>query len=76
MGATSVVTAISALAGSAATIAAVWLRTRAQQLNGREKARRDQLRDLPPGSRIVDLGKHGLIIDIGGKDDRTRNATR
>ena len=74
MDATSVTAVLSALAGSTTTVAAIWLRTRGQQMRAREKARRGELRDLPPGTRVVDLGKHGLIIDVGGKDGRTRNA--
>ena len=72
MGITSVTAAaLSALAGSATTITITWLRTRAQRLRAHDQSRRDTARHLPPGSRIVDLGAHGMIIDVGSASGGT-----
>jgi hypothetical protein len=35
----------------------------------REQARCDHIRRLPPGSRVLDLGRHGMVIEVGGRDD-------
>lgn len=34
----------------------------------REQARCNHLQHLPPGSRVVDLGRHGMVIEVGGQD--------
>jgi hypothetical protein len=73
MDAISSAAVLSALAGSATTIATVWLRARGQRLQARDEPRRSQLCDLPPGSRIVDFGRHGTVIDIGGQASGTEN---
>ena len=62
--------AIAASAGTAVlgvlgTLGAVWLREHRRRRQLREQARRDHVRCLPPGSRIVDLGGYGMVIDIG-----------
>ena len=67
VGAIPVTAALSALAGSATTIVTAWLRARARRLQSRDRSRRNAVRDLPPGSRVVDLGRHGVIIDVGSK---------
>jgi hypothetical protein len=67
VGAIPVTAALSALAGSATTIVTAWLRARARRLQSRDRSRRNAVRDLPPGSRIVDLGRHGVIIEVGSK---------
>lgn len=38
---------------------------RVQQDRAREASRRAHVRDLPPGSRIRDLGSRGILIEIG-----------
>jgi hypothetical protein len=73
MDAISATAALSALAGSATTIGTIWLRARGKRLQARDKSRRRALRDLPPGTRIVDLGRHGMVIDVGGQASRTGN---
>ena len=73
MDAMTITAALSALAGSATTIATVWLRTRSQETRARENSRRSQMRELPPGSRIVDLGRRGMVIDVGGTPGRPGN---
>jgi len=60
------VTAASAVTGAVATAAAAWLQARRQRQQAREESRRDHLDHLPPGSRVVDLGEHGVVIEVGG----------
>jgi hypothetical protein len=60
-------TIASAIVGAAATVLGVWLSWRAERRRSRDAARRDYANHLPPGSRIVDLGRHGAVIDIGGQ---------
>lgn len=67
MGSISVTAALSALAGSATTVVTVWLRARSRERQSRDRSSRKAVQSLPPGSRIVDLGRHGVIIDIGGR---------
>jgi hypothetical protein len=59
-----------------ATIAVAWLRARGQRQRVRERARHDEVRSLPPGSRMVDLGRHGLVIDIGSPSPGESNHRR
>ena len=61
------VTIASAIAGAAATVLGMWLSWRTERRRDQDAARRDYANRLPPGSRIVDLGKHGAVIDIGGQ---------
>lgn len=65
MGVVTVAAAVSAVSGAEATVAVAWLRTHSQLRRARERSRHGHLRDLPPGSRVVDLGRHGLVIEIG-----------
>lgn len=46
-----------------------WAWQRAARSAAREKARADHVRHLPSGSRIVDLGRRGVMVEIGGRDD-------
>lgn len=57
-------------ANTASVLAQAWTWRRTARRRGREAARHQQLRlrSLPAGSRIVDLGEHVLVIDIGGAD--------
>jgi hypothetical protein len=50
-------------------IVRVWSWQLAAGRRDRERARCDHLRRLPPGSRVVDLGRHGMVIEVGGQDD-------
>jgi hypothetical protein len=61
------VTIASAIVGATATVLGVWLSWRAARCRSQDAARRHYADCLPPGSRIVDLGKHGAVIDIGGQ---------
>jgi hypothetical protein len=51
---------------AAASVITPWLRSRSRRQLAREASRRDHVSRLPPGSRIVDLGSHGMVIDVGG----------
>lgn len=51
--------------GSATTIVTVWLRSRCRERQSRDQSSRKTAQALPPGSRIVDLGRRGVIIDVG-----------
>jgi hypothetical protein len=70
MNAVAVTATASAGMGAAATIIAAWLRARSLRQQAREKSRRDCLRGLPGGSRVIDLGEHGMVIDVGPEGAR------
>lgn len=61
----ALVTVIVAIVGIASTIVSAWLRHNLRCERHREAARRDHIRHLPAGSRVVDLGKRGMLIEIG-----------
>jgi preprotein translocase subunit YajC len=65
MNAIGVIAAASTGMGAAATIIAAWLRARSLRQQAREKSRRDYLHSLPGGSRVIDLGDHGVVIEVG-----------
>jgi hypothetical protein len=69
MDAMTVAAAASAITGATAATARAWLHTRMQRQQAREHSRREHLQRLPPGSRVVDLGEHGIVIDVGGRAD-------
>jgi hypothetical protein len=60
-----VIAAASTGIGAAATVIATWLRARSLRQQAREKSRRKYLRSLPGGSRVIDLGDHGVVIEVG-----------
>jgi hypothetical protein len=53
-----------------ATIPRAWISSVVARHRAREESRYRCLRALPPGSRVVDLGEHGMLIDVGGRVDR------
>ena len=55
-------TAVVSTVTAASAGASAWLQARA-----REQARGEQLRELPPGSRVIDLGEHGIVVEVGGE---------
>jgi hypothetical protein len=65
MNAIGVIAAASTGIGAAATVITAWLRARSLRQQAREKSRREYLRSLPGGSRVVDLGDHGVVIEVG-----------
>ncbi|WP_061296981.1 hypothetical protein [Herbidospora cretacea] len=50
---------------TATALAGLWLRVHLQRIRLREESRRDHIRHLPPGSRVLDLGSRGVVIDVG-----------
>ena len=63
---------IAATAGGAATTSLrLWAWKRVAERQAREASRCDHVHHLPAGSRIVDLGRHGMIIDVGTREERT-----
>jgi len=59
-------TAASADIGTTVTTAAAWVRVWSWRGRAGEKPCRDHLDELPSGSGVVDLRKHGLVIGVGG----------
>lgn len=57
---------ISVITGAVGTAVSVWVRGRVQRCRAREEARIEHLHRLPPGSRLIDLGERGLVIEVGG----------
>lgn len=57
--------AVSAVLVAGVTVVGAWLRSVVSREKSREVARRDLVRRLPEGSRILDLGKHGILIEFG-----------
>lgn len=47
-----------------------WARDRGHHRQEHEDARCDLVRQLPRGSRIIDLGKRGMVIEVGSGTDR------
>lgn len=66
--------AVPAVTGAVTTIATAWLRARSQELRAREESRSVCRPGLPPGSRIIDLGEHGIVIEVGGRAAGAENA--
>ena len=60
---------VTAAVAAVPVVVRAWSRQAAAQRRAREQARCDHLRHLPPGSRVVDLGRHGMVIEVGGRDD-------
>jgi hypothetical protein len=67
MDAITVTAAASAMTCAASTVATAWIRSRSQLQRVREEARRDHVHGLPPGSRVIDLGGRGIVIEVGGQ---------
>ncbi|MCX5327849.1 hypothetical protein [Streptomyces sp. NBC_00140] len=67
---TAVVTMAGAVITAITTIASGWLKARVQLRRSREESRQKHVRTLPTGSRIIDLGERGIIIEVGGKEGR------
>jgi hypothetical protein len=58
----TVVVALAPLIGGGITLAGSWLQGRMARRSLQQHARQ-----LPPGSRVIDLGGHGIVIEIGGR---------
>ncbi|MEY9842012.1 hypothetical protein ABH941_007295 [Streptacidiphilus sp. EB103A] len=59
--------ALAAVSG-VATLGMGWLKARVQQRRAREESRRQYVRTLPAYSRIIDLGEHGIMIEVGARE--------
>ncbi|GLW56718.1 hypothetical protein [Kitasatospora phosalacinea] len=67
------VTLLAATAGTLVTgVTAAWCKARVQVRRERELSRRQHLRELPAGSRIVDLGERGVLIEVGNRKGPAR----
>ncbi|MFB6642942.1 hypothetical protein ACFCYF_37615 [Streptomyces chartreusis] len=73
---TALVTAASAVITCIATVSTGWLRARVQVNRDREESRRRYARSLPGGSRILDLGDRGLVIEVGRREEGTGGTQR
>ncbi len=62
---------LTAVLGALTTLGGTWLRGRVRHQMAREEARRDHIRHLPPGSRLLDLGRIGMVIEISGHPSRS-----
>lgn len=58
---------LTAVVSATSACASAWLQARIRQRRDREQARGEQLRELPPGSRVIDLGEHGIVVEVGGE---------
>jgi hypothetical protein len=58
---------VTAVLSAFTVILRIWLRGRVQRHNAREESQLDHVRRLPAGSRVIDLGKLGMVIDVGGQ---------
>jgi hypothetical protein len=63
----TVATAVTAVAGMLGTLFTAGVRGRTARALAREAARRDHVRHLRPGSRIIDLGERGVTIEVGAR---------
>jgi len=61
----TVTSTASAVTVAATSITTALLRARSQRQLAREASRQNCLRELPPGSHVIDLGEHGMIIYVG-----------
>ncbi len=66
---------VTAVTGAAAALLRAWICSRVQRQQAREASRRDHVRCLPPGSRIVDWGERGMMIEVGSAVARWERPT-
>ncbi|HET9970330.1 MAG TPA: hypothetical protein VFQ68_19005 [Streptosporangiaceae bacterium] len=66
----TVATAVTAVAGMLGTLVTAGVRGRTARAIAREAARRDHVRYLRSGSRIIDLGDRGVMIEVGNPAGR------
>jgi hypothetical protein len=74
MDAVTIAAVVPAITSAGVAIARVWLRAGGERQRVRERSRHDYACSLPSGSRIIDLGKNGLVIEIGPRPARNRPA--
>jgi hypothetical protein len=61
----AVVALVTAITGLAGTFLRARVRARVQRYKAHQASRRDHVRCLPPGSRLLDLGERGVLVEIG-----------
>jgi hypothetical protein len=59
------VAALSTVLAALSRVAVHWLDARFRLLQMRELSRCDHVRNLPAGSRVVDLGASAIVIQVG-----------
>jgi hypothetical protein len=64
----TVTTVALATVSGGVTLGMGWLKARVQQRRAREESRRQHVRMLPAHSRIIDLGEHGIVIEVGVRE--------
>ena len=70
MDSVTIAAVVPALTSAGVAIARMWLRAGGDRQRARERSRHDYVCSLPSGSRIIDLGKNGLVIEIGPRPAR------
>jgi hypothetical protein len=70
-----VISVLPIVVTAAGGTAGLMLRSRMQRQRLRDHARCHLVRHLPPESLLIDLGKRGMVIEIGGRglDRRKRH---
>ena len=66
-------TIITSAIGGMSTVIVSCLRQRTANQRLIEKRRQAQLLNLPPGSHVVDLGRRGIVIDVGRRADNSKD---
>jgi hypothetical protein len=61
------VSVLSIVVTAAGGAAGLLRRSRMEQLRLSEQARCHLVRHLPPESLLIDLGKRGMVIEVGGR---------
>lgn len=61
--------AVTAAMAAIPGVARMWSWQRVAGRRAREQARCDHVRHLPPGSRVTDRGRRGVVVEVGGRDD-------
>lgn len=60
----------TAIAAATSAVMRSWALVRVHRQRAWEEAQCDHLHCLPPGSRVIDLGEHRLVIEVGGDTGR------
>lgn len=63
---------VTAVTGAAVALVGSCFRARVQRQRAREEARADHVRNLGPGSRVLDLGENGILIEFGAEASSIR----
>lgn len=63
---------VTAVTGAVVALAGSCFRARVQRQRAREEARADHVRNLGAGSRLLDLGESGILIEFGADPSSIR----